>query len=71
MYMQDRSVSRNISKQARRIISFAGDAGPSRHWSGLAKERKGRAEGDTASPEGTILQIHHVARRMILRLLHS
>ena len=59
--MQDRYV--------RRIISFAGDAGPSRHWSGLAKERKGRAEGDTASPEGTILRIRHVAWRVILRLL--
>lgn len=69
MYMQDRFVSRIISKQARRIISLAGDAVPSRHWSGLAKERTGRAEGDTVIPEGTILQIHHVAWWMILRLL--
>ncbi|MCK4252037.1 hypothetical protein KAX97_11355 [candidate division WOR-3 bacterium] len=99
-----------VFNRARRIVpplimaKLAGDAGSSRHWSGLAKERTGRAPlnnrkklamstenkfsnkinvvkttnilyltgraaGDTASPEGTILQIRHVAWRMILRLL--
>ncbi len=112
MYMQDRFVSRKISKHARRIVpplimaGLAGDAGSSRHWSGLAKEKiwraplnnkkrlaistenkfskkinvvkttnilylTGRAEGDTASPAGTILQMRHGAWRMILRLLRS
>jgi|GEM_PF-6786546 len=33
------------------MAKLAGDAGSSRHWSGLAKERTGRAAGDTASPE--------------------
>ena len=53
--LQDRFVSRKISKHACRIVpplimaGLAGDAGSSRHWSGLAKERTGRAEGDTAS----------------------
>jgi len=42
--MQDRFVSRNISKQARRIISFAGDAGPSRHCQDSLKKKY----GDTA-----------------------
>lgn len=53
--MQYHSVSRKISKHARRIVpplimsGLAGDAGSSRHWSGLAKERTERVEGDTAS----------------------
>ncbi len=53
--LQYRFVSRKISKHARRIVpplimsGLAGDAGSSRHWSGLAKERTGRAAGDTAS----------------------
>ncbi len=53
--LQCRFVSRKISKHARRIVpplimaGLAGDAGSSRHWSGLAKERTGRAAGSTAS----------------------
>jgi len=36
-------------RSKRSIVTLAGDAGSSRHWSGFAKERTGRAAGDTAS----------------------
>ena len=65
-------VSRKISKHACRIVpplimvGLAGDAGSSRHWSGLAKERTGRAAGDTANPPCCVLD--DTANEMILLL---